>query len=53
MTHLNSRTVDQHERALKGVEPDHGQFVIVYVVGALIFASGIVAGYGLAILVLA
>jgi hypothetical protein len=48
MTH-NGRTVDAHERALRGVEPDTGgSFVIVYAAGALVFATGILVGYGLA-----
>ena len=52
MTHLNS-AVDEHERAMVEQEQDHSEWVIVYAFAVLVFATGILTGYGLALLVLA
>lgn len=52
MTHLNS-AVDEHERAMVEQTQDHGGWVIVYGFAAIIFATGVLAGYGLALVVLA
>ena len=52
VTHLNS-AVDEHERAMVEQEQDEGGWVLVYVFAALVFATGVLTGYGLALAVLA
>jgi hypothetical protein len=55
VTHLNNHTVDQHERAMVDQDQDQDQsgWVIVYGFAMLVFATGVLVGYGLALLVLA
>jgi len=53
VTHLNNRTVDAHERAMVEHEQHDSGWIIVYAVALLVFATGILVGYGLAMLVLA
>lgn len=38
MTHLNS-AVDEHERPIRGIEPNPSGWVIAYVSGALVLVS--------------
>lgn len=52
MTHLNS-AVDEHEKAMVEQEQDEGGWVLVYVFAVLVFATGMLTGYGLALAVLA
>jgi hypothetical protein len=53
MTHLNNHTVDQHERAMVEQDQDQSGWVIVYGFAMLVFATGVLVGYGLALLVVA
>lgn len=52
MTHLNS-AVDDHERAMVEQANDESGWVIVYGFAVLVFATGVLVGYGLALAVLA
>lgn len=52
MTHLNS-AVDDHERAMVEQSPEESGWVIVYAFAVLVFATGMLTGYGLALAVLA
>lgn len=52
MTHLNS-AVDEHEKAMIEQDDDPSGWTIVYGLAALVFATGVLVGYGLALAVLA
>lgn len=52
MTHLNS-AVDDHERAMVEQTQEESGWVIVYAFAVLVFATGMLTGYGLALAVLA
>ena len=52
MTHLNS-AVDEHERAMVEQAQNESGWVIVYGFAMLVFATGVLIGYGLALLVVA
>ena len=52
MTHLNS-AVDDHERAMVEQAEEESGWVIVYAFAVLVFATGMLTGYGLALAVLA